>query len=87
LSYLFAEGDTDEEEFFDCDEDQTEKDGKSSLPIWNRKAEGRTKTLNKLKLLEHDDYLYVPECQDPAPLTEDQLAEQAEVMPASRNVY
>ena len=28
----------------------------------------------------HDDYLYIPICQDPTPLTEDMLAEQAEIM-------
>lgn len=69
-----------DEEFFDCDETREESPKpKTDLPIWSRKPEGRANKLGKHKLLEHDDWLYVPICQDPAPLTEDQLAEQAEV--------
>ena len=86
--------DTDEDdEFFDCDTKEKEEDSdmetssspdpgskKSDLPIWNQKPEGRSKKHGKMKLLEHDDFLYIPICQDPAPMTEDQLAEQAEVI-------
>jgi len=75
-----SKGDDSDDEFFDCDNDEGEKVESKDLPIWSRKPEGRTKTFNKMRLLEHDDYLYVPECQEPAPLSEDQLAEQAEVM-------
>ena len=82
----------DDEEFFDCDtkEEQQHEDEKdqanvgsskkSDLPIWSQKPEGWSKRLGKMRLLEHDDDLYIPICQDPAPMTEDQLAEQAEVM-------
>ena len=49
------------------------------IPVWSRNAEGRQYKFGKLKLLNHDDWLYVPTCQDPTPLTEDMLAEQAEV--------
>ena len=30
--------------------------------------------------MHNNEYLYIPVCQDPTPLTEDMLAEQAEVM-------
>ena len=50
------------------------------IPIWSKDPQGRLKKFGKSKLLEHDEYLYVPICQDPTPLTEDMLAEHAEVM-------
>ncbi|QQP39636.1 Rab3 GTPaseactivating protein catalytic subunitlike [Caligus rogercresseyi] len=65
-----------EDEFFDCHDDTPGKE----LPPWNRKPEGRLKRLGKERLLEYEDYLYIPICQDPAPLTEDQLAEKAALM-------
>ena len=80
-----------EDEFFECnatsaDEDvdasqceSTKPHPKSEIPIWSRDAEGRQHRFGKLKLVEHDDWLYVPVCQDPTPMTEDMLAEQAEV--------
>lgn len=49
------------------------------LPIWNREASGRLQKLSNLKLLEHDDWLYVPVCQEPTPMTDDMLADQVEV--------
>ncbi len=60
---------TEEDEFFDCDETVAETAGaakmqqKSQLPIWSSKAEGRDRRLGKLRLLEHDDFLYIPICQ------------------------
>ena len=57
---------TEDEEFFDCDEgggEEQRKGQKSDLPVWGRKPEGREKRLGKLTLLEHDDYLYIPICQ------------------------
>ncbi len=61
---------TEEDEFFDCDDDEggdDSKEGKkkkkADLPIWTQKPEGREQRLGKLKLLEHDDYIYVPVCQ------------------------
>lgn len=67
------DSDEDEDIFFDCDEAE-------SIPIWSKDPQGRWKKFGKSKLLEHDEYLYVPICQDPTPLTEDMLAEHAEVM-------
>ena len=67
------DSDEDEDIFFDCDEAE-------SIPIWSKDPQGRLKKFGKSKLLEHDEYLYVPICQDPTPLTEDMLAEHAEVM-------
>lgn len=48
----------------------------------SREAFGRVQRLN-LRLLEYDDWIYVPQCQDPTPMTEDMLAEQAEVFAIS----
>jgi len=44
------------------------------------KAEGREARVGELRLLDNSDWLYRPHVQDPPPLTEDQLFEQAEVM-------
>ena len=81
-----------EDEFFECNEDSADEDSReaekfnssetsdrSKIPIWSRDAEGRQHRFGKLKLLEYDEWLYVPLCQDPTPMTEDMLAEQAEV--------
>ena len=79
--FSVCSGESDDEEiFFDCDDDDSKKREDSSIPIWSKDPVGRHKRLGKLRLLEHEDYLFVPICQDPTPLTEDMLAEQAEVM-------
>ena len=75
--------DTDyEEEFFECEEEE-EKEKKekptNSLPVWET-AEGREDRVGILRLLNDADWLYRPVLQEPAPLTEDQLAEQEEVL-------
>ena len=62
------------------DIESVEETSNSELPVWNQSAEGRQNRFGKLKLLLHDDWLYVPICQDPTPMTEDMLAEQAEVI-------
>ena len=83
--------DSEDDEFFECNEsdndDKEMQDIQSiensinqELPVWSQSAEGRQSRFGKLKLLQHDDWLYVPVCQDPTPMTEDMLAEQAEVM-------
>ncbi|XP_038211262.1 rab3 GTPase-activating protein catalytic subunit [Zerene cesonia] len=66
-------GTSSEEEFFDCSDDEDEE----QLP-WNRPV-GR---LNRLEnaTLKNGAPLYVPRTQDPAPKTEDQLEEDAELM-------
>ena len=80
------DSDTDyEEEFFECEEEQKSDENKAksapqpALPVWAQ-PEGRAGRVGELRLLEVSEWLYRPEVQDPAPLTEDQLAEQAEVM-------
>jgi len=69
-----------DEEFFECEEEQkSEEEKKTDLPAWSQ-PEGRAGRVGELRLLSVSDWLYRPEVQEPAPLTEDQLAEQAEVM-------
>jgi len=69
--------DTDDEDlFFDCDDSEEPE----SIPVWSKDPSGRLKRLGKQRLVHHEEYLYIPICQDPTPLTEDMLAEQAEVM-------
>ncbi|KAM9850623.1 rab3 GTPase-activating protein catalytic subunit [Aulostomus maculatus] len=67
-----------EEEFFECLSDQgemdTDNDGSKS------KAEGRMHPHNNLTLLNSTELLYVPVTQEPAPMTEDLLEEQSEVL-------
>ena len=81
---------TDEEEFFECCDEDDVKDQEvatpvsapttSAVPVWNRDPHGRLEKFGNIKLLERpDEQMYVPECQDPSPMTEDMLAEQAEV--------
>ncbi len=69
------EEEEDEDEFYDCDDGD-----KTEIPVWSKEPVGRFKRLGRMKLLQQDEYLYVPHCQDPTPMTEDMLAEQAEVM-------
>lgn len=46
-----------------------------------RKPEGRLKALDELRLLNlPDERLYVPITQEPAPMTEDMLEEQTEIL-------
>ena len=52
---------------------------KKAAPAW-AEPEGRLGRIGELRLLEVDDWMYRPEVQDPAPVTEDQLAELSEVM-------
>ncbi|XP_042363424.1 rab3 GTPase-activating protein catalytic subunit [Plectropomus leopardus] len=72
-----------EDEFFECLSDQgemeaphaeAEKDGSK------RKAEGRLHPHNNMTLLNSTEPLYVPVTQEPAPMTEDLLEEQSEVL-------
>ncbi|KAK2910702.1 hypothetical protein Q8A73_008417 [Channa argus] len=72
-----------EEEFFECLSDQGETEA-SHIDEENRgsksKAEGRLHPLRKLTLLNSAEPLYVPVTQEPAPITEDLLEEQSEVL-------
>ncbi|XP_020495580.2 rab3 GTPase-activating protein catalytic subunit isoform X1 [Labrus bergylta] len=72
-----------EDEFFECVSDQGEtefshtegeKDGSKN------KAEGRLHPYNNTTLLKSTEPLYVPITQEPAPMTEDLLEEQSEVL-------
>ncbi|XP_059181022.1 rab3 GTPase-activating protein catalytic subunit isoform X2 [Centropristis striata] len=72
-----------EDEFFECLSDQgdieaphteAEKNGTKS------KAEGRLHPYNNTTLLNSTEPLYIPVTQEPAPMTEDLLEEQSEVL-------
>ncbi|KAM6963507.1 rab3 GTPase-activating protein catalytic subunit isoform 2-T2 [Tautogolabrus adspersus] len=72
-----------EDEFFECVSDQGEtelshtegeKDGSKN------KAEGRLHPYNNTILLNSTEPLYIPITQEPAPMTEDLLEEQSEVL-------
>ena len=67
------DSDTDCEEFFECEDEG------SKLAAWEA-AEGREGRVGQLRLLNDRDWMYRPLLQEPAPLTEDQLAEQAEIL-------
>ena len=80
-----------EDEFFECEDEEEEQEEqeeqeeeevhkkKKAAPAW-AEPEGRLGRIGELRLLEVDDWMYRPEVQDPAPVTEDQLAELSEVM-------
>lgn len=70
------EDSTDEQEFFECMEEND--DGKSEQPVI--KAIGRLKKLGDNRLLNDKDDLYIPETQEPVAMTEDMLAEQADIL-------
>ena len=75
--------DSDSEEFFECEgEEERGEEKKQTMEVdkkpWE-KAEGREGRVGELRLLNNSDWLYRPHVQDPPPLTEDQLCEQAEV--------
>ncbi|KAI8043527.1 hypothetical protein M5D96_004859 [Drosophila gunungcola] len=74
------EDEDDEGEFFDCD-DLTAGAGSPTKAVLSLRPEGRLRRLNDERLLEEpNEYLYIPETQDPVPKTEDQLQDDAEVM-------
>ncbi|XP_041830042.1 rab3 GTPase-activating protein catalytic subunit isoform X2 [Melanotaenia boesemani] len=72
-----------DEEFFECLSDQGETEpphpegGKEGSRV---KAEGRLHPYNSMTLLNSAEPLYVPVTQEPAPMTEDQLEEQSQVL-------
>lgn len=72
--------DESDDEFFDCDaNNEDENADQSKYNFWN-KPEGRLAKLNDLKLIDSDDFLYVPITQEPVPKTEDQLEDDAEIL-------
>jgi len=81
LQQLSDEDDEDDDgEFYDCDE-PTSSGGSPSRAVLSLKPEGRLKRLGQQHLLdEPEEFLYIPETQEPVPKTEDQLHDDAEVM-------
>uniref|UniRef100_A0A5F4VTE3 Rab3 GTPase-activating protein catalytic subunit n=1 Tax=Callithrix jacchus TaxID=9483 RepID=A0A5F4VTE3_CALJA len=77
-----------EEEFFECLSDTEElkgngqDSGKKGGPkeMANLRPEGRLYQHGKLTLLHNGEPLYIPVTQEPAPMTEDLLEEQSEVL-------
>uniref|UniRef100_A0A7N5KMU2 Rab3 GTPase-activating protein catalytic subunit n=1 Tax=Ailuropoda melanoleuca TaxID=9646 RepID=A0A7N5KMU2_AILME len=77
-----------EEEFFECLSDTEElkgngqESGKKGGPkeMTSLKPEGRLYQHGKLTLLHNGEPLYIPVTQEPAPMTEDLLEEQSEVL-------
>ncbi|XP_049869275.1 rab3 GTPase-activating protein catalytic subunit [Pectinophora gossypiella] len=66
-------GNSSEDEFYDCSEGEADE-----LPLWDRPV-GRLSRLGDATL-KNGAPLYIPRTQDPAPKTEDQLEEDAELM-------
>ncbi|XP_006880869.1 PREDICTED: rab3 GTPase-activating protein catalytic subunit [Elephantulus edwardii] len=77
-----------EEEFFECLSDTEELKGNvqesgkkgGHKDLANLKPEGRLIQHGKLTLLHNGEPLYIPVTQEPAPMTEDLLEEQSEVL-------
>ena len=61
---------SDDEEFFDADDDE----GHFTKPV------GRLVPMKNMTLLDTGSQLYIPITQEPSPMTEDMLEEQAEVL-------
>lgn len=75
-----SHSDGSDDEFFDCDANNEMDESKQHhYAPWN-KPEGRLSKLNDMKLIDSEEYLYVPITQEPVPKTEDQLEDDAEVM-------
>ncbi|KAF0288161.1 Rab3 GTPase-activating protein catalytic subunit [Amphibalanus amphitrite] len=72
----------DDDEFFDAPDEGPSEEAdcarQQRLP-WNQ-PEGRLKPCGSLRLLETGERLYIPVTQDVAPMTEDRLQEQSEVL-------
>ncbi|XP_034564013.1 rab3 GTPase-activating protein catalytic subunit [Notolabrus celidotus] len=72
-----------EDEFFECLSDQGETESSNTEGEKDgskMKAEGRLHPHNNMMLLNCSEPLYVPVTQEPAPMTEDLLEEQSEVL-------
>ncbi|XP_036937160.1 rab3 GTPase-activating protein catalytic subunit isoform X2 [Acanthopagrus latus] len=72
-----------EDEFFECLSDQGDTDvshTEGNEGGSKNKAEGRLHPYNNMTLLNSTEPLYVPVTQEPAPMTEDLLEEQSEVL-------
>ncbi|CAJ1080577.1 rab3 GTPase-activating protein catalytic subunit isoform X2 [Xyrichtys novacula] len=73
-----------EDEFFECVSEQGETESSQTeggeKDGGKMKAEGRLHPHNNMTLLNSSEPLYVPITQEPAPMTEDLLEEQSEVL-------
>ncbi|KAL2081252.1 hypothetical protein ACEWY4_023105 [Coilia grayii] len=74
-----------EDEFFEClsDTDELKEAAAAAEGVKEAskaKPEGRLQPHGKLTLLHSDEPLYIPVTQEPAPMTEDTLEEQSEVL-------
>uniref|UniRef100_A0A671VNB0 Rab3 GTPase-activating protein catalytic subunit n=1 Tax=Sparus aurata TaxID=8175 RepID=A0A671VNB0_SPAAU len=72
-----------EDEFFECLSDQGDTEvphAEGNEDRSKKKAEGRLHPYNNMTLLNSTEPLYVPVTQEPAPMTEDLLEEQSEVL-------
>ncbi|KAK7877036.1 hypothetical protein WMY93_032254 [Mugilogobius chulae] len=65
-----------DDEFYECVSDLSESASNES----RRRAEGRLRQHQDLRLLKTEEPLYVPVTQDPSPMTEDMLEQQSEVL-------
>ncbi|KAG5283235.1 hypothetical protein AALO_G00039870 [Alosa alosa] len=72
-----------EDEFFEClsdTEELKETPADRAKETGKAKPEGRLQPHGNLTLLNSDEPLYIPVTQEPAPMTEDTLEEQSEVL-------
>lgn len=74
LDFVESKETSDEEEFYDCEEERKEKHS-----LWNQPV-GRLGKFESLKLIKTGDALFVPITQDPVPKTEDQLEEDTDFL-------
>ncbi len=75
LTFCFTDSD---DEFFDCEDNMNDSEGKEVTKL--NKPSGRMRKNGKLRLIKTGESMFVPHCQDPAPLTEDVLEEQSKVL-------
>lgn len=71
---------SDDDEFYECNENSSSSSSADSKGCRRKHAEGRLRPFGDLQLLHHEEPLYIPVTQEPAPVTEDMLEEQAEVL-------
>nr|XP_057938705.1 rab3 GTPase-activating protein catalytic subunit [Doryrhamphus excisus] len=72
-----------EEEFFECLSDQGENESphiRSDKHGSKTRAEGRMHPYNNMSLINSSELLFIPVTQEPAPMTEDLLEEQSEIL-------
>ncbi|CAG7837110.1 unnamed protein product [Allacma fusca] len=73
------ESEDEDDEFFDCDDNISLPPSADSVPRMNKPV-GRLRKCGRLRLLKTGEPMYIPITQDPAPLTEDVVEEQAKIL-------